>query len=85
MTPKGLIFLLEQAENGKEWAVDFINERTEWEDFKTFDMETIYRFSQVADVDMIEFFEPVDMYEAGYMSYEDYSDGVYANMHAEEI
>jgi hypothetical protein len=74
MTPQVLLFLLEQAETGKLWPVEVINAKTEWEDYKNFDMETIYRFSQVADVEMIEFFEPADLYEAGYLTDEEFSD-----------
>jgi hypothetical protein len=35
MTPNKLLFLLKLAEQGKEWAIDYINDHTEYEDFKS--------------------------------------------------
>jgi hypothetical protein len=85
MTPQGLLFLLEQAELGKLWAVEFINAKTTWEDFKNFDMETIYRFSKVCDVDMIEFFTRDELLKGGYISKDEYRLAQFESMHAEVI
>jgi hypothetical protein len=85
MTPRGLLFLLEQAEAGKIWPVEFLNAKTAWEDFKNFGMETIYRFSQVCDVEMGEFFEPAELLEAGYIDDEEYSESNFSSLNAEGI
>lgn len=79
-----LLSLLERAEAGDEESLDILDDAT-YEDFRDFNMDTMYRFSKVTDVNMTEYFSREELLEEAYITQEEYDDAEYAGIHAEEI
>mgnify|MGYP000961096602 CR=1 FL=1 len=75
---------MEKAEAGNEEAIDLLDDVT-YEDFKGFSMDIIYRFSKVTDVYMTEYFSREELLEEAYITQEEYDEGEFAGIHAEEI